>query len=92
MKNFLQAISFLTILPVGHSAFSEEKELARSMAFFPLVGLIIGFILVLGYHLVSFLFSGALALWLTIGLLALLTRGLHLDGFADTMDGLGSGG
>ena len=92
MKNFLQALSFLTILPVGHPSLSEEKELARSMAFFPLVGLIIGLILTLGYYLFSFLFSGALVLWLTIGLLAFLTRGLHLDGFADTMDGLGSGG
>jgi len=92
VKNFLQAFSFLTILPVGHPSLSEGKELARSMAFFPLVGLIIGFILALGYYLFSFLFSGALVLWLTIGLLALLTRGLHLDGFADTMDGLGSGG
>ena len=92
MKNFLQAFSFLTILPVGYPSLSEGKELARSMAFFPLVGLIIGFILALGYYLFSFLFSGALVLWLTIGLLALLTRGLHLDGFADTMDGLGSGG
>jgi len=92
VKNFLQAFSFLTILPVGHSSLSEGKELARSMAFFPLVGLIIGFILALGYYLFSFLFSRALVLWLTIGLLALLTRGLHLDGFADTMDGLGSGG
>jgi len=80
------------MLPGGHPSLSEGKELARSMAFFPLVGLIIGIILALGYYLFSFLFSGALVLWLTIGLLALLTRGLHLDGFADTMDGLGSGG
>jgi adenosylcobinamide-GDP ribazoletransferase len=70
----------------------EEKELARSMAFFPLVGLMIGLILALGNYLFSFLFSGSLVLWLIIGLLAFLTRGLHLDGFADTMDGLGSGG
>jgi adenosylcobinamide-GDP ribazoletransferase len=92
VKNFLQALSFLTILPVGHPPLSEKKELARTMAFFPLVGLIIGLILAFGYYLFSFLFSGALVLWLTIGLLAFLTRGLHLDGFADTMDGLGSGG
>ena len=92
MRNFLQAFSCLTILPVGQIPLSEEKELARSMAFFPLVGLVIGLLLALGYYLLSFLFSKSLVLWLTIGLLALLTRGLHLDGFADTMDGLGSGG
>lgn len=92
MKNFIQAISFLTILPVGHPSLSEEKELARAMAFFPLIGLMIGLILALGYYLLSFFLPRALVLWLTIGLLALLTRGLHLDGFADTMDGLGSGG
>jgi adenosylcobinamide-GDP ribazoletransferase len=92
VKNFIQAISFLTILPVGHPSLSEEKELARAMAFFPLVGLMIGLILALGYYLLSFFLPRALVLWITIGLVALLTRGLHLDGFADTMDGLGSGG
>ncbi len=92
MKSFLKAISFLTILPVGQVLPSEGKELARSMAFFPLVGLIIGLLLALGYYLFSLFLPRPLVLWLTIGLLAFLTRGLHLDGFADTMDGLASFG
>jgi adenosylcobinamide-GDP ribazoletransferase len=92
VKDFLQALSFLTILPVGASISAEGKDLARSMAFFPFVGLLIGLLLALAYYLFSFLLPRPMALWLTIGLLALLTRGLHLDGFADTVDGLASGG
>ena len=92
MKDFLQALSFLTILPVGQPPFPEEKGLARSMAFFPLVGLLIGLLLAVAYFLLSFLFSNSLVLWFTLGCLALLTRGLHLDGFADTVDGFAAGG
>ena len=94
MKDFLQAFSFLTILPLGKtlSSPSEGRGLARSMAFFPLVGFVIGLLLASGYYLLSLLFPKSFVLWLTIGLLAFLTRGLHLDGFADTMDGLASGG
>ncbi len=92
MKDFLQALSFLTILPVGASISPEGKDLARSMAFFPFVGLLIGLLLTLACCLFSFLLPRPIALWLTLGFLALLTRGLHLDGFADTMDGLACGG
>ena len=92
MKSFLRALSFLTILPLGQISLSEEKELARSMAFFPLAGLVIGLLLAIGYYLLSLILPKSVTLWLTIGLLALLTRGLHLDGFADTMDGLASAG
>jgi adenosylcobinamide-GDP ribazoletransferase len=77
---------------MGKLSFSDEKGLARSMAFFPLVGLVIGLFLALGYYLLSFLLSQSLVLWLVIGILTFLTRGLHLDGFADTLDGLASGG
>jgi adenosylcobinamide-GDP ribazoletransferase len=92
MTNFLRALSFLTILPVGQIRLSEEKELAHSMAFFPLVGLVVGLLLTAGYYLFSLFLPKSITLWLILGLLALLTRGLHLDGFADTMDGLASGG
>lgn len=92
MKDFLQALSFLTILPVGQLPLPEEKGLARSMAFFPWVGLLIGLLLAIAHFLLSLLFSKSLVLWLTLGCLALLTRGLHLDGFADTIDGFASGG
>jgi adenosylcobinamide-GDP ribazoletransferase len=94
VKGFLRALSFLTVLPVGASISSEGegKDLARSMAFFPLVGLLIGLLLTLGYYLFSIFLPRSIVLWLTIGLLAFLTRGLHLDGFSDTVDGLASGG
>ena len=92
MKDFLRALSFLTILPVRQIPLSEERELARSMAFFPLVGLIIGLLSAIGNYLLSLVLPQSLTLWFTLGLVSLLTRGLHLDGFADTMDGLASGG
>jgi adenosylcobinamide-GDP ribazoletransferase len=92
VKDFLRALSFLTILPVRQIPLSEERELARSMAFFPLVGLIIGLLSAIGNYLLSLILPQSLTLWFTLGLVSLLTRGLHLDGFADTMDGLASGG
>jgi adenosylcobinamide-GDP ribazoletransferase len=92
MKAFLQALSFLTILPLGRNIPTEGKTLARSMAFFPWVGFLIGLILVLASFLLTLLLPKSLVLWSTIGLLALITGGLHLDGFADTIDGLASGG
>lgn len=92
MKSLLLAISFLTILPVRRGLMVKDRELARSMAFFPLVGFLIGLLLCLSHGLFSLLLPKPLVLWLTLGLLALVTRGLHLDGLADTIDGLASGG
>ncbi len=92
LRSFLIALSFLTILPGGKKKEIEAKGFARSMIFFPVVGLFIGFILCFSHYILSFLFPKSLTLWFIIGLLIFLTRGLHLDGFADTIDGLASGG
>lgn len=85
IKPFLIAIQFLTRLPVWLTAQPSEKDLGYSLLFYPLVGLIIGFILIgLGWLLNSTPPLVTAALLVTSWIL--LTGGLHLDGLADSAD------
>jgi adenosylcobinamide-GDP ribazoletransferase len=82
----LESAALLTVLPVpGRAATSTRGVLPWA----PLVGLVLGGIAtgiaVLGDRWIS----PAAGAVLGIAVLALLTRGLHLDGLADTADGLG---
>lgn len=58
------------------------------MIFYPLVGLIIGLCLVLVYYPLAVGLPSALADALIILFYVFLTGGLHMDGLADSMDGL----
>jgi adenosylcobinamide-GDP ribazoletransferase len=70
----------------------STSEVGRSAIFFPVVGLILGLILVLvNFLLLPFASAGLLSVIL-VTLLAFMTRGLHFDGVGDTFDGLGAGG
>ncbi|MEN8257872.1 MAG: adenosylcobinamide-GDP ribazoletransferase [Thermodesulfobacteriota bacterium] len=83
------AISFLTILPLGPAEVRGD-DMARSMLFFPVAGLVIGAILAAIAWLGIGLGVNSLGLAvLLVGCSAWLTRGLHLDGVADLSDGLG---
>lgn len=88
---FPLALTFLTVLPWPRLGQVGPGDLARSMFWFPWVGLILG----LGFWgaLLGFgsLFPPAAAAALLLTLTVLATRGLHLDGLADTVDGLGGG-
>lgn len=87
---FRAAITFLTILPVKPPADFSSVTLARSTAFFPLTGWIIGFFLAGACWLGTLIGLHAhIIAVLMVGLGARLTRGLHLDGVADLFDGLG---
>jgi adenosylcobinamide-GDP ribazoletransferase len=91
MKSILFAISFLTILPCDPGKVSEE-DIGRSAVFFPVAGWIVGLILAAVSWL--FLSVGMSSFLAAIGLVACeawITRGLHLDGVADVLDGFGGG-
>ncbi len=97
LRDLSLAIRFLTIIPVisfppSNNTNQDEEALtenfANSMAFFPLVGMLIGILLVvlrrIFYYLpVSPLICDTLILVVWIW----LSGGLHLDGFADSVDG-----
>ena len=90
MRPLLAAFAFLTRIPVGVGAMSE-RDLGRSVAFFPLVGLVLGFAVSgIAFGLVGFLPTTPAAI-LGVALLALTTGALHLDGLADLFDGLAGG-
>lgn len=84
------AVSWLTVLPVRGPAQVDRRAGAAAIRWAPLAGLLLG-ALALG------VLSGAVALrvpssaagLLVVAALGLATRGMHLDGLADTADGLG---
>ena len=85
---FFAAIRFLTILPAPFLETGEGDDGGNQLSYFPLVGLVIGLLMVVIYWLLSFLLPGAVVLGLVIAASAIISGGLHLDGLADTFDGL----
>ncbi|MEH6795004.1 MAG: adenosylcobinamide-GDP ribazoletransferase [Rhodococcus sp. (in: high G+C Gram-positive bacteria)] len=84
------AFSWLTVLPVRGPDEVDRHSAGRAIALAPLVGLALGGIwaAVLWVSVTAGL-SPLLGGPLTVAAAALLTRGMHLDGLADTADGLG---
>ncbi|PTR32144.1 cobalamin-5'-phosphate synthase [Rhodococcus sp. OK519] len=84
------ALSWLTVLPVRGPQDIGRTEGRRAIGAAPVVGALLG--AAAPGALWVLLWAGldpALAGLLTVGALALSTRGMHIDGLADTADGLG---
>jgi adenosylcobinamide-GDP ribazoletransferase len=89
MKGLALALSWLTVLPV-RSAAPDARTAAAALRWSPVVGGLIG--AATGAVVVGLVAVGmpvAVAGFLGVGFAALVTRGMHLDGLADTADGLG---
>jgi len=87
INNFITALQFLTVINVRNSL-SSEKSLAESTRYFPLIGIIIGCFLAVVYLISSEFLPATVVSALVIISLVWITRGLHLDGFVDSVDGL----
>lgn len=91
LRALMDALSFLTILPVP-SGKRVGKLPEAAIAWFPAVGGLIGWIGGSVLWLAASVWPLSVAVLLSVGAMALLTGGLHLDGFADTVDGFGARG
>lgn len=87
-KYFKQAVGFLTVIPVRILEPFRPGDLGRAAAWYPLVGLLIGFGLCAVRFAAARLFPDPLGAVLVVAAWAALTGGLHLDGLADCCDGL----
>src|SRR4030043_2032506 len=88
---FWAAIQFLTIFPTPLRHEVSAKTCGQSLTYFPLVGLILGAIL-LGLHYgLTLILPASIVNALLIIILVILTGAHHLDGFIDTCDGVIAG-
>ncbi|MCF8002068.1 MAG: adenosylcobinamide-GDP ribazoletransferase [Halanaerobiales bacterium] len=91
MNSFLIALQFISSIPVKKKLNYSEKKIGQSMLFYPLIGTLIGLLIcciniIIGNFLPSMLKSSILLISFV-----LISGGLHLDGLADSFDGLFGG-
>ena len=89
--SFLAALQFLTVIPVPRRYEASPDDLSKSTGYFPVVGIVIGLLLAGLSWLLDWVLPSAVANVLLISFLAAISGALHLDGLADTCDGLASG-
>ena len=91
-RSFILAWHFLTAVSLSRAHHEPTaRELAGSMAWYPVIGLLIGGGLCLADLALRSLFDAGVVNVLLVVLLVLFTQGLHQDGLADTLDGLAGG-
>jgi len=84
-RALLTGVQFLTTVPVRIVPAPSTSEIGGSLSYYPLIGLLVGFVLWSSVHL----FAGVdaeLSAALTLVVWVVITGGLHLDGLADSAD------
>ncbi len=85
MQNLIACLQFITILPVGKTAEFNPGGIIRA---FPLAGLVLGLIIALFDTVAIHVWPVPVVSVLDVVLLVILSGGFHMDGLADTADGL----
>lgn len=89
MNGIALLFKFMTRLPIGFEPKFDSDTLGKSMKFFPIVGMVMGIILYLFFWGFSYIIYSPMVMVVLLVIVELiLTGGLHLDGLADTFDGI----
>ncbi len=84
-RNLISAMQFLTIIPLGPT---QRFEAHKALPLFPICGLIIGGLLATVDYLGAAVWPHPAVAVVDVVFLTVITGALHLDGLADTADGL----
>jgi adenosylcobinamide-GDP ribazoletransferase len=87
---FKVALMFFTRLPVRIADF-HESDLHHAARYFPLVGIVVGFLSVAAFGVTILFWPLELAVLASMGVTIWVTGAFHEDGLADAADGLGGG-
>lgn len=90
MKSLIIAFSMYSKIPMPHVQWDEEG-MRYALCFLPVVGAVVGAVLWLVGRLLLYMGVGSLLFACVMTVIpVLVTGGIHLDGFLDTMDGINS--
>ena len=87
-RGFRGGVSFLTRIPVRSRI--DERDIAASVAWFPVVGLLVGVISGAVYLVAARLWPRPIAALLAVAASVAVTGAFHEDGLGDTADALGA--
>ena len=92
INSFFIALSMYSRIPVPRVDW-EKENMRYAMCFFPMIGVVIGAVMYLAGWLLDKTSVGGLFRGVVFTLIPIIiTGGIHIDGFMDTMDALGSWG
>lgn len=92
INSFFIALSMYSRIPVPRVNW-EKENMRYAMCFFPMIGVVIGAVMYLAGWLLDKTSVGGLFRGVVFTLIPIIiTGGIHMDGFMDTMDALGSWG
>jgi adenosylcobinamide-GDP ribazoletransferase len=89
LKPLFSALAFLTRIPIPNISFSKE-DWEKSPIYYPIVGAIIGVFLLLVAKSLHFILPETITAFCIVVFWIFITGGLHVDGWIDLADGLGS--
>ncbi|CAK7029404.1 MAG: Adenosylcobinamide-GDP ribazoletransferase [Peptostreptococcus russellii] len=90
MNRFFNLLQFLTRIRIKKNL-KYDENMGSSMFYFPVIGIVIGILMLAIYQITKYLVSTELSILIAILIVlfeAIITGGLHIDGFGDTFDGL----
>lgn len=91
MKIFVLTLRFLTRFSIPlkeEGGLLPDSEFAKGVVWFPLIGLIVGISSLAGYLLAERIAGGMFPAVFAVLIGIMVTGGFHLDGLADTCDGI----